>query len=164
MQSQSARVPLTDWIGCAFLEALSSPPVTFLVGQALEPVVAPVAFMLDLSPRFAFRIEGSMAEARENRLALPAIEKEFFLRLVEFAYHGDYTVSRFLDDPQVWGDVEPVQDPEREDESDDSDYEVDEGDAAMEEGDTASELAADAEIPMDQLLRARKDYRPGTGY
>ncbi|KAF1829838.1 hypothetical protein BDW02DRAFT_509000 [Decorospora gaudefroyi] len=64
--------------------------------------------MSSLSQPFDRLINGPMKEAQEMCVELPEIERDIFLRLVEFAYRGDYTMGPCANDSSFLRDREMV--------------------------------------------------------
>jgi hypothetical protein len=88
---------------------LLSPQFTFLLGEDRTPVTVHASVMASLSGPFDRLINGPMKEAQEKCAELPHVEKEIFLRLIEFAYRGDYTVRPCPDDPKVEEDLKELE-------------------------------------------------------
>lgn len=64
---------------------------TFFIGPAKVPVHTKSQVMAALSLPFDRLINRDMKEAQYNRAGLPDVDMEAFLRVVKFAYTGDYT-------------------------------------------------------------------------
>ncbi|KAI4653449.1 hypothetical protein J4E93_001215 [Alternaria ventricosa] len=85
----------------SFTEMLSSTQFTFLLGDTREPVTVHAGVMSQVSEPLDRLINGSMKEAQEKCAALPHVDREVFLGLVEYAYRGDYNVLPCEIDPHV---------------------------------------------------------------
>ncbi|KAI4663901.1 uncharacterized protein J4E88_010751 [Alternaria novae-zelandiae] len=85
----------------SFTEMLSSAQFTFLLGDTREPVTVHAGIMSKVSEPLDRLINGSMKEAQEKCAALPHVDREIFLGLVEYAYRSDYNVLPCEIDPHV---------------------------------------------------------------
>jgi len=147
---------------------LSSPQFTFFVGEERAPVVAHAQVMASLSKPFDRLINGPMRESEEKCATLPEVKKDIFLRLVEFAYLGDYTTGSYLNDAQSSEDAEAMEEEEDDDEEDSADDEEEEQNA--EEGAEDAEehdldavyLRVLAEEPLDEIIDEIKGMKSGS--
>jgi len=71
---------------------LSSAQFTFLLGDTREPVTVHAGIISEVSEPLDRLINGPMKEAHEKCAALPHVDREVFLGLVEYAYRNDYNV------------------------------------------------------------------------
>ncbi|KAI4702898.1 hypothetical protein J4E81_001771 [Alternaria sp. BMP 2799] len=85
----------------SFIEMLSSAQFTFLLGATREPVTVHAGIMSKVSEPLDRLINGSMKEAQEKCAALPHVDREVFLGLVEYAYRSDYNVLPCEIDPHI---------------------------------------------------------------
>jgi hypothetical protein len=69
--------------------------VRFFVGEGRQPVGVYAQVMASLSEPLDHLINGPMKEGQEKTAAIPNVEFEIFLRLVEFTYCGDYTMRPY---------------------------------------------------------------------
>ncbi|KIW89627.1 uncharacterized protein Z519_09783 [Cladophialophora bantiana CBS 173.52] len=70
-----------------------SKPFRFLVGPAAKPFYIHAKLATQLSSTMAALVEGSMAEAKRCYAVLEDIDEDTFVRVVQFAYTGDYAVA-----------------------------------------------------------------------
>ncbi|KAI4606543.1 hypothetical protein J4E80_010079 [Alternaria sp. BMP 0032] len=85
----------------SFTEMLSSSQFTFLLGDTREAVTVHAGIMSKVSEPLDRLINGSMKEAQEKCAALPHVDREVFLGLVEYAYRSDYNVLPCEIDPDI---------------------------------------------------------------
>ncbi|KAI4703504.1 hypothetical protein J4E89_010080 [Alternaria sp. Ai002NY15] len=90
----------------SFTEMLSSAQFTFLLGATREPVTVHAGIMSEVSEPLDRLINGPMKEAREKCAALPHVERDVFLSLVEYAYRSDYNVLSCEIDPNIEVEVD----------------------------------------------------------
>ncbi|KAH6878494.1 hypothetical protein BKA58DRAFT_96730 [Alternaria rosae] len=146
----------------SFPELLSSPQFTFFVGEERAPVVAHAQVMASLSKPFDRLINGSMRESEEKCAALPEVEKNIFLRLVEFAYRSDYTISSYPNETPTSEDSEAMEvedeedeymsDDDEEDSTDDEEEEENVEEDAEEDDTDATKLRELAGKPLDEII------------
>ena len=85
---------------------LSSAQFTFLLGDTREPVTVHAGIVSKVSEPLDRLINGSMKEAKEKCAALPHVDREVFLGLVEYAYRSDYNVLPCGIDPNIEVEVD----------------------------------------------------------
>ncbi|KAI4941927.1 hypothetical protein J4E91_010477 [Alternaria rosae] len=149
---------------------LSSPQFTFFVGEERAPVVAHAQVMASLSKPFDRLINGSMRESEEKCAALPEVEKNIFLRLVEFAYRSDYTIGSYPNETPTSEDSDAMEvedeedeymsdddeedstDDDEEDSTDDEEEEENVEEDAEEDDTDATKLRELAGKPLDEII------------
>jgi hypothetical protein len=74
---------------------IQSPQFTFFIGEGEKPVVVHSAAIAATSEYFDALINGGMGEAQKKCARLADVEVQDFVRFVEWAYRGDYSVPKW---------------------------------------------------------------------
>ncbi|KAF2202788.1 hypothetical protein GQ43DRAFT_462107 [Delitschia confertaspora ATCC 74209] len=85
----------------SFADILQSDQFTFFVGEMKQPITVHAAAIADTSEPLNCLINGGMREAQTKTAEIVAIEPEDFMRFVEYAYRGDYTVPPCVIDQEA---------------------------------------------------------------
>ncbi|CZT13780.1 uncharacterized protein RAG0_17278 [Rhynchosporium agropyri] len=77
-----------------FEEILISRSFKFIIGLDEVPIVVHEAVLAEQSPALAVLMRGEMAESVAGESRWTDVDKETFIRFAQFAYTGDYSISK----------------------------------------------------------------------